>query len=103
MLSALESKEDDRDRDDVQVILARVKAGQESLVPSPVVDAILEGAHPVRAWRDYRRLTAEALAAKAGISRAYLTQIERGGRKGTVDVLRALAKALGTGIDALID
>ncbi|MDR3448156.1 MAG: helix-turn-helix transcriptional regulator [Alphaproteobacteria bacterium] len=103
MVSALEDKEDARDIREAKAVMARVKAGQESLIPGDVAHAILDGVHPVRAWRDAKGMTAQALATKAGISRAYLTQIERGSRKGTVAVMRALAKALGIGVDALID
>jgi ribosome-binding protein aMBF1 (putative translation factor) len=103
MIAALEDKEDVRDVREASAIMARVKAGQESLIPADVVNAIMDDIHPIRAWRDYRGFTAAVLAKKVKISRVYLTQIERGDRKGTVDVLRALAKALGTGIDALVD
>jgi DNA-binding XRE family transcriptional regulator len=103
MVSALEAKEDEHDLREAAAIRARVAAGQESLIPSDVVDGILGGKHPIRAWRDAKKITAEMLAKKAKISRAYLTQIENGRRKGTVDVLRAIAKALGTGLDALVD
>ncbi len=103
MLSIIEDREDAQDIQDAKHILSRVKAGKEPLVPGEVVHAIIGGAHPVRAWRTHRGMTAEALAEKAGIARAYLTQIETRKRKGTIDVLRALAKALRTDVDGLID
>lgn len=94
--------EDSRDLAEAKVIMARVKAGDEPLIPGEVVRAITFGEHPVRAWRTYRGITAEKLAEKAKISRAYLTQIEGRKRKGTVDVLCALAKALKTDVDSLL-
>jgi len=45
----------------------------------------------------------EALAAKAGISKAYLSQIENGKRTGTLKTLKALARALEIPVDALTD
>ena len=103
MVSLLEEKEEARDAAQAKAILARVRAGKEALLPASVVDTILDGAHPVRAWRDHRGLTAQMLAQKAGISRAYLTQIEGRKRNGSVEVLSALAKALRTSLDALLE
>lgn len=103
MLAIIATKEDAQDIQDAKSILARVRAGKEPLVPGEVVHAIIEGAHPVRAWRTHRGMTAAALAGKAGIARAYLTQIEGRKRKGTVDILRALANALRTDVDSLLE
>ena len=103
MLAIIETKAEAQDIQDAEHILARVKAGKEPLVPGVVVRAIIDGAHPVRAWRTHRAMTAAALAGKAGISRAYLTQIETRKRKGTTDIFRALAKALRTDVDSLLE
>ena len=46
--------------------------------------------------------TAAALAKKAGIASAYLSQIETGKREGTVETYRKLASALGITLDDLI-
>ncbi len=103
MLALIERKQDVRDIQAAEATMARIKAGKERLIPGEVVHAIIDGAHPVRAWRKHRGMTAEKLAAKAGIARAYLSQIECRKRNGTVDILRALAKALRTDIDSLLD
>jgi DNA-binding XRE family transcriptional regulator len=71
-----------------------IKEGEE-LVPSQVTYAILDGENPIRVWREYRRLTQQQVAEAVGISVPYLSQIESGKRKGTVEVLSAIAKALG--------
>lgn len=71
-------------------------------LPSLVRQAIAEGSHPVRAWRDYRQFNQAQLAALVGISRAYLAQIEGGERTGTLDVMARVARALGCLIDELI-
>ncbi|WP_454727530.1 MULTISPECIES: helix-turn-helix domain-containing protein [Cupriavidus] len=70
-------------------------------IPAAVLDAELAGDHPVKAWREYRRLTQDALAAAAGLSKPYLSQIENRRRDGSVDVLQKLAGALGVPLDAL--
>lgn len=103
MLAIIETKEDVQDIQDTKSVLARVKAGKVTLVPGEVVHAIIGGAHPVRAWRTHRGMTAAALAEKAGIARAYLTQIEGRKRKGAVDIVRAIAKALNIDIDSLLE
>lgn len=42
---------------------------------------------PIRVWRERRRLTVSALADQAGISQAYLSQIESGKREDKASVL----------------
>jgi DNA-binding XRE family transcriptional regulator len=70
-------------------------------VPSAVVNQLLAGTHPVKAWREHHQLTQDALATQAGISTAYLCQIETGKRQGAVKTLKALARALGVALDDL--
>jgi DNA-binding XRE family transcriptional regulator len=72
-------------------------------VPHAIVVAIHEGRHPVRAWREHRQLTQEALAAAAGLSTPYLSQIEGGKRVGSMKTLRRIAAALGVPLDLLGD
>lgn len=48
---------------------------------------------------EYDRLV--ALAAAAGISAAYLSQIEGGRREGTLSTMAAIARALGVRLDDL--
>lgn len=70
-------------------------------VPGEVVNTILNGASPLRAWRLYRGLTLEVLADRIGVSKGYLSQIEQGRKPGTLGVFRRLADALGVFIDDL--
>jgi DNA-binding XRE family transcriptional regulator len=80
----------------------KLAAGEE-LVPSAVNYAILDGVSPVRAWREARGLTQQQLAEAAGISIPYLSQIEAGKRKGSAEVLAALARALRVSLDDIVD
>jgi DNA-binding XRE family transcriptional regulator len=80
----------------------KLAAGEE-LVPSAVNYAILDGVSPVRAWREARGLTQQQLAEAAGISIPYLSQIEVGKRKGSAEVLAALARALRVSLDDIVD
>ncbi len=70
-------------------------------VPGEVVHAILDGAPPLRAWRRHRGLTLDALAARVGVSKGYLSQIENGRKSGTLDLVRRLAAALDVTLDDL--
>ena len=74
----------------------------EELIPSKVTYAILDGANPIRVWREYRGLTQQQVAEAAGISVPYLSQIESGKRKGRAEVLAAIAKELGLSLDDIV-
>jgi DNA-binding XRE family transcriptional regulator len=62
-------------------------------VPAGVVVRLADGASPVRVWREPRGLALRALAEKAGISAAMLSEIENGKKEGSVRTLAALACA----------
>ena len=89
--------------DDVALYDAAIAADDGTRLPGEVVNAILDGAHPIKAWRKYRQLTVQALADKAGISKAFLSQIEGGKRTGTIAVLSAIAKELGVPVDLVTE
>mgnify|MGYP001424822395 CR=1 FL=1 len=78
-----------------------IEAGEE-LVPGTVIFAILDGANPVKVWREYRGLTQQQLANAANISKSYLSQIESGQRTGSVEVLGHLAAALRLDLDDIV-
>lgn len=71
-------------------------------IPLEVVETEANGVHPVRAWREYRGLTQDALSDAAGISKPYLSQIEGGKRDGTAETMSKLAKALQVPMDLLV-
>jgi len=70
--------------------------------PQAVALAIADGTQPLRAWREHRGMTQEKLAAEAGVSKPYVSQIESGRRAGTAATLRKLAAALGVPVGALL-
>ena len=74
----------------------------EELVPAEVVYALLDGGNPIRIWREHRGLSQSELAARAGISASYLSQLESGKRDGTTDVLAAIAGVLSLALDDLV-
>lgn len=83
-------------------IKADIAAGNEELIPSEIVNRLLDGENPVRVWRTYRGLTARELAEKAGISAPYLSEIESGKKEGSVTALKSIAAALNLDIDDLV-
>lgn len=91
------------DAEDVALFDAARQSAEDFRVPAAVLNAILDGAHPVKAWREYRGMTQESLAEQAGISKAYLCQIETGKRVGAVKTLKSIAKVLSIRLDDLQD
>ncbi|MDN5752588.1 MAG: helix-turn-helix transcriptional regulator [Nitrosospira sp.] len=91
------------DRNDVALYDAAKLADDGVRVPSEVAHAILDGVHPIKAWRKYRKLTIQLLANQANISKPFLSQIENGKRTGTIGVLTAISRALDVPVDLLTD
>ena len=85
---------------DIRAVDAYRQAGAETF-PDSVAERLLTDCNPVTVFREYRGLSRAALARKAGLSAAYLTQIETGLRRGSVDVLKGIARALDVDLDLL--
>lgn len=79
----------------------RLAAGEDELLPAAMVDRLLAGESALRVWREHRGLSASELAGRAGLSQAYVSQLETGKRDGSVAALGALARALGVDIGDL--
>lgn len=82
-------------------IMARIAAGEETW-PMDIVVAKANGENPIRVYRKYRGMTVTELAAAAGISQPYLSDIESGKKTGSVDVLKRIAIALRVDLDDLV-
>jgi transcriptional regulator with XRE-family HTH domain len=70
-------------------------------VPIELTRRLLAGEVPVRVLREHQGLSARALADRAGISAAYLSQIETGKKPGSFDAMAKLARALGVDMEDL--
>lgn len=66
------------------------------------VKRILDGEQPIEVWREFNGMTQEMLARKSGISKPYISQLERGKRLGRADVLKSIAAALNLAVDDLL-
>ena len=100
LVAEAEMLQDIRDYDEVKLALTN---GEEELIPSEVTYALLDGENPIRVWREYRGLTQQQVAEEAGISKPYLSQLESGQRKGSAEVLAAVARALNVSLDDLVN
>jgi transcriptional regulator with XRE-family HTH domain len=74
----------------------------------PEGDASLDAAalslgREIRLVRQQKALSMQTLADAAGLSRAWLGEIERGAASPSVDIVRRLANALGVSIGSLLD
>jgi transcriptional regulator with XRE-family HTH domain len=88
--------------------IADIKAANEALlgdradlIPADVVHRIADGENPVRVWREHRGLKGVELARAAGISPAYLSEIETGKKDGTFRTMTAIGHCLGLPLDDL--
>ena len=80
----------------------RVEADpNQDRIPLEVVKRLLDDENPVKAWREHRGLTQQALAHAAGLPQSTIARLESGARKGTVAQMRKLASALAINLDTL--
>lgn len=101
-LRLVESVEDVDDIKAIEDHLRALDTGEEEMVPAAVADRLLKVANPIKVWRECRGLTAQTLAERAGISTAYLSQLESGAREGDVKVLAKIARVLAISLDDLM-
>ena len=87
--------------EDIRALDSVMSRPERRMIPFEVTSAILDGASPIRAWRDHRGLSLQALADTAAVDVSRLTELESGARRGTRAELRRLARALGTEVDDL--
>lgn len=96
MRAALEDAEDIAD---IERFRARLARGEEEEIPAGMVDRLLAGESALKVWLEYRKIEPKDLCEAARISKGYLSQLESGGRKGTIDVWRRLAQVLNVSLD----
>lgn len=101
ILLSEEDYEDLIDSLEAQIVLARIAAGEETW-PIEIVEARANGENSIAVFRKYRGLSVSDLAAAAGISQPYLSEIEGGKKTGSVDVLKRIATALKVDLDDLV-
>ncbi|MDX2142878.1 MAG: helix-turn-helix transcriptional regulator [Rhodospirillaceae bacterium] len=88
---------------DLQDLLEIAQSRGEPTFPTCVLDRILAGENPVRVYREHRELTQRSLAKTAGISTAYLSEIETGAKGGSATALKSIALALDVPMENLVN
>jgi hypothetical protein len=101
-LALVGAAEDHADIAAVEAYRKALASGDEDALPLASVRRMLNGESPVRVWREFRGLSISALAKAASLSQPFVSQIERGDRKGTTESLGALARALRVSLDDLV-
>jgi DNA-binding Xre family transcriptional regulator len=98
----LDALEEAQDLERVKRIEADLAAGRTETMPLDMALALCDGANPIRVWRTHRGMTARELAAQAGITSAYLSEIETSKKPGSLQVLTAIAAVLHVDLDDLV-
>ncbi len=98
---AMRARAGDEEAEDTMTgrIVAEARARGDVAIPVEVWRKIETAPSPIGPLRQWRGLTQEALASKAGITQAYLSLLESGKKGGNVATLRAIAEALGVSLD----
>jgi DNA-binding XRE family transcriptional regulator len=101
-MQLVEKAEMAQDVQDYDSAKATLEHGDDELVPSEVIYAILDGGNPIKIWREYRGISQREMAENTGISVPYLSQLETNKRKGSLVVLSAIAKTLRVSLDHIV-
>ena len=89
------------DAEDIRA-LDEAMAREEETIPHELVKQLMKGGNPIRLWRQHRGLTQAQLAEKANVAQSYIAMLEKGERKGAVEMLQRVAAALGVEVDDLL-
>jgi DNA-binding XRE family transcriptional regulator len=81
------------DLEDLEIVQEYV-AKQGETFPLEFVMSLADGQNRIKAYREYRTMSQQALAVAAGVSKQYISQLENNERAGTTRVLKSIAKAL---------
>ncbi len=81
----------------------QMKNGKDgAALPDDILQKIeVGGQSPIKIIRKHRGMTQDDLAAAAGLSRPYLTEIETGRKEGSIRSLKSIAKALNVPLEKL--
>jgi DNA-binding XRE family transcriptional regulator len=101
LIRRIEDAEDNAAIDRVEARIEKMgfAAATADYLSGDLVTRLVAGEHPIRIWRTHRGMTREALAAAAGVSPSYLTEIETRRKPGSFDAMIKLAGALRVPLD----
>jgi DNA-binding XRE family transcriptional regulator len=99
----VEALEDADDRRSIDEARARRAAGKDDALPVAVVKRLIAGENPTRVYREWRGLTATALAKSAKVAQPYLSAIETGTKPGSAAALKRIATVLKVDMEDLVE
>jgi DNA-binding XRE family transcriptional regulator len=79
-----------------------IAAGDDEVVPADIVRRLVAGENKVKVWRSHRGLSGRDLAAAAGVSAPFISEIESGKKDGSVSVMKKVADVLKVDLDDLV-
>lgn len=91
---AAEAEEDDADAALFDERMADLKAGREDVLPPEVSAGLMKGDTLVKSLRKWRGITQGRLCNLTGLAQGYVSDIERGAKRGSSEALASIAAAL---------
>lgn len=79
-----------------------IAAGDEEVIPAAVVRRLVAGENKVKVWRSHRGLSGRDLAAAAGVSAPFISEIESGKKDASLSVMTKIAEVLTIDLDDLV-
>ncbi|WP_077730152.1 helix-turn-helix transcriptional regulator [Methylocaldum sp. 14B] len=79
----------------------RLVPGEEQL-PDDLKARLLAGENAIRIWREFRGLTLEELAERAGITESFVALVDRGRPTCRIDKLKRIAEVLGVHLENIL-
>lgn len=98
----VEALQDADDRQSVLDARARRGAGIDDAIPASVMKRLIARENPVRVYREWRGMTATALAKAADVAQPYLSAIETGSKPGSAAALKRIATVLDVDMEDLV-
>jgi DNA-binding XRE family transcriptional regulator len=74
----------------------------EEYLPAEMVDRLMAGENALRVWRQHRAMTLQSLSNAVGVGQSFLSEIEKGKRRGAPALWRKLAEALSVSADDIL-
>jgi len=94
--------EDAHDAATIEDFYRRLVSGEEETFPAEVADRLLAGEHPVRVLRSHRGMTLQQVADACGVTNSHISQIEKGKRSMSTELLKKMAEALRVDAELLL-
>ena len=101
---AAKAQEADEDLGTARLVARARKeiAAGMALIPKEVVDRIADGENALRVLREWRCKTQLYIAHQTNIGQGYISDLEKGRRKGTTAALKKIADVLKVPLDLII-